>query len=212
MTSDFQERPTTPYVILAALSSDETGEHALFEAARVAALRDASELHVVHVVDDEGPAESSGELIELERRLERAPSALERAIDRLHEMMPARVTAHIRAGQPARSILQTAIDIDADLIVIGSHPRTRLESIIAGSVAERVLRDAHCPVLVALPKNYLGAPKSESIEPPCADCVVARQQTNNGSFWCERHSRTYNQPHVYEPSGNTRSVAVMPTH
>jgi hypothetical protein len=117
----------------------------------------------------------------------------------------------VRAGQPARSILQTAVDVDADLIVIGTHHRNRIEAIINGSVVESVLRDAHCPVLVAVPKNYEGASKSESIEPPCPDCVAARRQSHNQTFWCERHSRGYNQPHVYEPT-DRRAVAVMPGH
>ena len=210
-TASIQDDAIKPYVILAALSSDETGEHALLEAARIASARFNSELHLVHVIAEDGATEA-GDLISLERRLARAPAALEEQIDRLHRILPARVTAHVRAGQPARSILQTAVDLDADLIVIGTHQRTRLESMIAGSVAERVLRAAHCPVLVVVPKNYEGAEKSESIEPPCADCLVARQESGNRSYWCERHSRAYMQPHVYDPADRTRPVSVMPTH
>jgi nucleotide-binding universal stress UspA family protein len=213
-SASFPERADahSPYVILAALSSDESGEFALLEAARTAATRPNSELHIVHVVREDGAAESGGDLESLERRLARAPVALERQVTRLQEILPARVTAHVRAGQPARSILQTAVDVDADLIVIGTHQRNRIEAIINGSVVERVLRDAHCPVLVAVPKNYDGASKSESIEPPCPDCVVARQQSHNQTFWCERHSRAYNQPHVYEPTDRGRAVAFMPGH
>jgi len=206
-----QQDVTGSYVILAALSTDETGEFALFEAARIAGLRPDSELHVVHVVDEEDGVEPS-DLVSLERRLARAPAALEQQIDRLQQVLPARVTAHVRAGLPARSILQAAVDINADLIVIGTHQPTRLESMIVGSVAERVLREAHCPVLVAVPKNYNGTAKSESIEPPCADCVVSRQQSQGRAYWCERHSRAYSQPHIYDPSNGARSVAVMPTH
>lgn len=206
----FPERANThSYVILAALSSDESGEFALLEAARTAAAREDSELHVVHVIDEQGAADG-GALLSLERRLARAPATLERQVERLHEVLPTRVTAHVRAGDPARSILQTAVDVNADLIVIGTHHRNRLEAIINASVVERVLRDAHCPVLVAIPKNYDGAAKSESIEPPCPDCVAARQQ-RDGRFWCERHSHAYHQPHVYEPIDRGRSVAVMPT-
>jgi len=209
-TASFEDRANA-YVILAAVSPDETGESALFEAARVAAARSSSDLHVVYVANADDTTETS-DLISLERELERAPAALERQVQRLQEVMPARVTAHVRAGQPARSILQTAIDIGADLIVLGTHRRSRLGALLSGSVAERVLRDAHCPVLVAVPKNYDGATKSEIIEPPCPDCIVARQQSHNQTFWCERHSRSYNQPHVYEPSERSHPVSVMPTH
>lgn len=206
----FPERANThSYVILAALSSDESGEFALLEAANAAAARPNSELHVVHVIDEQGAAEG-GALLSLERKLARAPATLEQQIARLHAVLPTRVTAHVRAGQPSRSILQTAVDLNADLIVIGTHHRNRLEAIINASVVERVLRDAHCPVLVAIPKNYDGATKSESIDPPCPDCIVARQQSQNLNFWCERHNRAYHQPHVYEPVERPRSVAVMP--
>lgn len=213
-SATFPERANADaYVILAALSADESGEFALLEAANAAAARANSELHVVHVIDEGGAAaESGGALLSLERRLAKAPATLERQITRLYEVLPTRVTAHVRAGQPARSILQTAIDVNADLIVIGTHHHNRIEAIINASVVERVLRDAHCPVLVAIPKNYDGAAKSESIEPPCPDCLVARQQSGNRVFWCERHSRSYSQPHVYEPTERGRAVAVMPTH
>lgn len=210
-TASIQDDALKSYVILTALSSDETGEFALMEAARIASTRPNSELHLVHVVAEDGATEAE-DLISLERKLARAPAALEEQVDRLQQILPARVTAHVRAGQPARSILQTAVDIDADLIVMGTHQRTRLESMLVGSVAEHVLRAAHCPVLVAVPKNYEGAEKSESIEPPCADCLVARQRTANQAYWCERHSRSYTQPHVYDPADSTRSVSVMPTH
>lgn len=210
-TPSFENRANTPYLILAALSTDETGDFALFEAARVAAARPQSDLHVVYVAHADDTTQSN-DLVSLERELARAPAALDTQIQRLQAVLPARVTAHLRAGQPARSILQTAIDIDADLIVIGTHQRSRFETIFSGSVAERVLQYAHCPVLIAVPKNYDGETKSEIIEPPCPDCLATRHKTGNQSFWCERHSRAYNQPHVYDPSERNHAVSVMPTH
>jgi nucleotide-binding universal stress UspA family protein len=200
----------TPYVILAALSTDETGDFALLEASHIAAAQRECELHVVHVVVEDGSTDRSDEIVTLEHRLSRAPSEIEQAIQRMQAMLPSRVIAHLRAGDPARSILQTAVDVDADLLVVGSHQRTRLEKMIVGSVAERVLRGAHCPVLVAVPKNYAGASKSQTIDPPCADCIAARQASAGARYWCERHQRTYSQPHVYEPSD--RPASVMPSH
>jgi hypothetical protein len=105
------------------------------------------------------------------------------------------------------AILQTAADIDADLIVLGTHKRTGVEKLIIGSVAQRVLKEAHCPVLVAMPKDHENAPRMSSIEPPCPDCVTARQATNNPAFWCERHSRSRLRPHVYEPSDHAKAGA-----
>ena len=47
-----------------------------------------------------------------------------------------------------RSILETAQSIGADLIVMGSHGRRGIEKLVLGSVTQRVLGDAHLPVLV----------------------------------------------------------------
>jgi K+-sensing histidine kinase KdpD len=156
--------------------------------------------------------DNTDEMVALERRLSRAPAAIEEAIEQLQSARPARITAHLRAGDPARTILQTAVDLAADLVVVGSHQRTRLEKMIVGSVAERVLRGAHCPVLVAIPKNYDGVSKSANIEPPCTECVIARQESAGAVYWCERHRRTYSQPHVYDPAERRGAVSVMPTH
>jgi nucleotide-binding universal stress UspA family protein len=50
-------------------------------------------------------------------------------------------------GDPARTILETARETGCDLIVMGTHGRSGLGRFLMGSVAERVLRKAPCPVL-----------------------------------------------------------------
>jgi universal stress protein A len=56
--------------------------------------------------------------------------------------------AEVTTGDPAEAILQIAQDRDVDLIVIGTHGRTGLQHMVLGSVAEKVVRHARCPVLV----------------------------------------------------------------
>jgi nucleotide-binding universal stress UspA family protein len=51
-------------------------------------------------------------------------------------------------GEPAHGIADYAQDKKAELIVIPSHGRTGITRLLIGSVAERVVRLAHCPVLV----------------------------------------------------------------
>ncbi|WP_447980654.1 universal stress protein [Candidatus Nitrospira bockiana] len=53
----------------------------------------------------------------------------------------------IKGGLPADSILESAQESDADLIVMGTHGRRGLSHVLKGSVAEAVLRRASCPVL-----------------------------------------------------------------
>ena len=57
------------------------------------------------------------------------------------------MTASVRMGRPAKTILEHADAVHADLIVMGTRGRTGLAHMIAGSVAERVVRTAPCPVL-----------------------------------------------------------------
>jgi len=58
------------------------------------------------------------------------------------------VKAYILSGKPADAIIETAREKKADLIVLGSHGRTGLEKLLMGSVAERVIVLAACPVMV----------------------------------------------------------------
>jgi nucleotide-binding universal stress UspA family protein len=61
----------------------------------------------------------------------------------------------IREGNTAAEILAQAADLPADLIVIGTHGRSGFERLLLGSVAEKVLRKAGCPVLT-VPRHHPG--------------------------------------------------------
>jgi nucleotide-binding universal stress UspA family protein len=211
MTTEATPATRSPFVILAALSFDSTGANVLREAARIAELRPDSQLHLVHVVVEEGPASSTSEIVALDRRLERAPAEIRGYVEQVWNDVPRKIVAHLRAGVPSRSILQTAVDLDADLVVVGTHQRQGMEKLWLGSVAEQVLRHAHCPVLVAVPKDYTGKSRSDSIEPPCPKCVAMRQKSHGEQFWCEQHSHAHVKTHVYEPSVASRT-SVMPTY
>lgn len=81
------------------------------------------------------------------------PSADERHAlqDQLHQIQspdPAVSVQHLLVeGDPATAILQVAQEQECDLIVMGTHGRTGLGRLLMGSVAEKVLREATCPVL-----------------------------------------------------------------
>jgi nucleotide-binding universal stress UspA family protein len=56
-------------------------------------------------------------------------------------------TSVLRTGTPFLEIVTAARELDSDLIVVGTHGRTGLAHVMIGSVAEKVVRKAPCPVL-----------------------------------------------------------------
>ena len=104
------------------------------------------------------------EVEELERELH---SAVEEAVNaRLDAIladardMDVTVEKLVRHGDPAKEILKAAIDIEADMIIIGSHSRKSLKEKLLGSVPERVAKQAPCPVLIVshLPGQFEASP------------------------------------------------------
>jgi universal stress protein A len=61
--------------------------------------------------------------------------------------------AVVRVGLPWEEIVRLATDEHADMIVMGTQGRTGLDRLLLGSVAERVIRRAPCPVLTVRPNT-----------------------------------------------------------
>lgn len=71
-------------------------------------------------------------------------------LDKLaREEIPSGVTVKtlIKTGKPFIEIIETAGELNIDLIIISTHGRTGVEHILFGSTAEKVVRKAPCPVL-----------------------------------------------------------------
>ena len=104
-------------------------------------------LHVIHVIIDVAPLEA-GEVwgvIDPQARVEQVEKLLKEKV--LGGSCPGVHTA-VLLGEPAHGIANYAQEKNAELIVIPSHGRTGITRLLIGSVAERVVRLAHCPVLV----------------------------------------------------------------
>jgi len=104
-------------------------------------------LHVVHVLIDITPLEA-GEVwgvIDPQARIEQSEKLLKQ---KLNGPQYAGVNIAVLLGEPAHGVANYAQEKQADLIVIPSHGRTGITRLLIGSVAERVVRLAHCPVLV----------------------------------------------------------------
>jgi len=67
-------------------------------------------------------------------------------------------------GDPAAEISRYAADVGIDVIVIGTHGRTGVDRLVMGSVAERVMREAPCSVLVVkLPKGASAPERPQTV-------------------------------------------------
>ena len=121
--------------------------------ARDLAQQYAARVSLLHVVTDpraEGvwtpevyvPADAGTQ----ERMLREARERLQRTLPE-DEHSRFAVTFDARIGNVAENILETAREQNVDLIVMGTHGRHGLAHLLLGSIAERVLRHATCPVL-----------------------------------------------------------------
>jgi nucleotide-binding universal stress UspA family protein len=113
----------------------------------LALVDDPSHMLVVHVLQDLSLAEP-GEIWRSIDRETRARHAAKTLRERLPDEKYGRVLIEIRHGDPGQEIADLAQREGAELIVLPSHGRTGLKRLLIGSVAERVVRLAHCPVLV----------------------------------------------------------------
>lgn len=92
--------------------------------------------------------------LDLERRV---ADAVSERVARVTGRKPEELEVIVGSGAPAAGILARAEEAGADLVVVGSHSAMGLKRFLLGSVAERVVRYAHCPVLVARPQIPTGA-------------------------------------------------------
>jgi nucleotide-binding universal stress UspA family protein len=117
------------------------------------AVRCGASLHVLHVIEDpfavgaipsevyvpDVPALRAALVTEAEAKLAHLVP------DRVRDA--AQVTTEVRVGHAAPAICESAATTPCDLIVMGTHGRTGVAHLFLGSVAEKVVRTAPCPVL-----------------------------------------------------------------
>jgi nucleotide-binding universal stress UspA family protein len=146
---------TTIHRILYATDLSSTSEPAWDEARRLGRLFNA-EILLLHVVSPplvfpvEGyfPPELYADLLRTARR------DAEKGFDRLLGSVAGsglKVRIRLEEGAPASRILQVATEEAADLLVVGTHSRTGLPRAMLGSIADRMVRQATCPVLTVRP-------------------------------------------------------------
>jgi nucleotide-binding universal stress UspA family protein len=124
------------------------------------AARFSAQLHLLHVVPDPAmlvpeaaafsvesmQAQTDSMVAEAQAELQKLPS------DGWDDGQP--VVREVRVGTAFMEIIEYAREKEIDLIVIGTHGRSGLMHILMGSVAERIVRKAPCPVLTVKPKGH----------------------------------------------------------
>lgn len=139
-----------PKVILVATDFGEPSEAALDTAIEYAKVF-GSEIVLMHAYEvpivgfPEGAMLATAELTS--RLLEGAQAGLDRQMGsrRSHGV---RIRSIIKRGDAYRMVNETADEVGAGLIALGTHGRKGLSRALIGSVAEKVVRTAHAPVLV----------------------------------------------------------------
>ena len=164
------------------LADTETSGYALDQTARIAMRIAGSEMHLVHVL---AQGATPDEVREAAGCLERYMTA---KATQLGGLARQRVGVHVRSGDAGHEIAQLASEVNADLVVVGTHRHARVKQLLLGSTAEHVMTTATCPVFVAGPRPRAMPSHLIVIDPPCPDCVETRQATKGLAWWCARHS------------------------
>jgi nucleotide-binding universal stress UspA family protein len=139
--------------ILVPTDFSEHSEHAAAYAVELARQYGANQIHCIHVSDIPadllatsayymtGPSEQFVEQVRDEGR-----KGLDAFVKKNFKDVP--VKAVFLEGRPFVEIIRYARENEIDLIVISTHGRSGLKHALFGSVAEKVVRKAPCPVLV----------------------------------------------------------------
>ncbi len=144
---------TTPKNILAPTDFSEVSNAATAYAAHLAMALKAT-LHVQHVIVNPLQGGWAVEIANLPRMLERAEKDAREQLERLltdGEKKDLQIHTVVDTGAPYTKIVEYAKDHSIDLIVIGTQGRGAVEKMWVGSVTDKVLRKAHCPVLAMRP-------------------------------------------------------------
>lgn len=134
--------------ILCPVDFSHPGKYAFDYACAVAKRHDAS-LEILHIAEASAYAED-----ELPPGQISVEESLQQQLKEWAKKADCPAETNLIAGIPYIEIVKRAEEIHADMIVIGTHGRTGMKHLLIGSVAERVVRTAPCPVLTVRHPDY----------------------------------------------------------
>ena len=124
------------------------------------AARFNAELHLLHIVPDPAMLVPEAHAFSVEAMQAQTAALIEDAKTRLQDMpgdgwedgKP--VIREVRTGVVFMEAIDYVREHDIDLLVIGTHGRSGLMHVLMGSVAEKIVRKAPCPVLTVKPEGH----------------------------------------------------------
>jgi nucleotide-binding universal stress UspA family protein len=141
-------------IVLAAVDTSTLATRIVDLAAQIARRTWANtQLHLVHVFRVSRFDRSSHVGIRSEDLVAEAKSFLDYHLRMARRQCPSLVVGHFAEGDPADEILKCGRSINADLVLVGTHDRVGLEKLLLGSIAAKVAKSAHCPVLIVRQKQ-----------------------------------------------------------
>ncbi|GAX59822.1 universal stress protein UspA and related nucleotide-binding proteins [Candidatus Scalindua japonica] len=134
--------------ILCPIDHSDCSKEALKYAVTLA-MKDEAKLYLLHIIDirsfNEGLETMSTQIPDEETLEQLRIKLLDCIPEEIRDDMD--VEAIVAQGIPFVEIISTAKEKEVDMIVIGSHGRTGISHMMLGSVSEKVVRKAPCPVL-----------------------------------------------------------------
>lgn len=212
MAANKKEARRAGFTIVVGVDYTPAGDAALAEAIGLAAARTPASLHVVHALHSPLTVKSAGGIRKLDAVLEKGAVKLKSYLDKARDLASLEgreLIAHVRLSSADEAIVQLAVDVDADLVVVGTTPRKGVAKLVHSSVSSKVLKHAECPVFLVRKKNHAGMAKTPRIEPACSKCQAVRSMSGGSTWWCERHALHTKVPlHVYgyHREGSLRSA------
>lgn len=196
--------------LVVGLDFSDLSDRAFHQAYELAAVSSTSEIHAIFVLAAAAVDPLTGyDAVQPTNpaRLEEGSARLGKHVNELLFKLGGiansrmRVYSHFRIGVPWVGITRLAAEVQASLVVVGTHGRHGIARWLLGSVAEGVVRHAPCPVLVIpLEGRALELP---TLEPVCSVCLDARKVSRGRELWCAEHREPHGRRHTYHQRDRT---------
>ena len=117
-----------------------------------------ADLTIFHAYQLPGYTLPEGSVVASPKMLQELAESADRHLNEWKELAgrlgAPRVSTAKSVGEPAIEIVEFARETRQDLLVVGTHGRTGIRHALVGSIAERVVRRAGCPVLTVHPEGH----------------------------------------------------------